>query len=244
MLQKLFVSYQLRADPLRKEWLLAAPALQRPAIAGLSRCAKDQMTAADTHPARRPCWAWLSLGEGHGPRGTPGAARLQTRCCVAGEGRGCPRTPRTTLPRACCRVWCLCMPGKGHEGSKKPHSSQERHPQCAPPGKGLSGCTTFWAAGRVAQEGSWAALLQAQPRDAPRATSPLVPSFPRGTVSLKIYDGPPSVGIVERLIENTVKATRSHRRLVVPGAQEPGGGMELGVHSPVPVPVPLRQNSC
>lgn len=46
MLQKLFVSYQLRADPLRKEWLLAAPALQRPAIAGLSRCAKDQMTAA------------------------------------------------------------------------------------------------------------------------------------------------------------------------------------------------------
>lgn len=189
-------------------------------------------------------------GRGTWPPRDPGAARLQTRCCVAagvqepGEGRGCPRTPSTALPHACCRVWCLFMPGEGHEGSKNPRSSQEGHPQCAPPGKGLSGCTTFWAAGRVAQEGSWAALLQARPRDAPRATSPLVPSFPRGTVSLKIYDGPPSVGIVERLIENTVKATRSHRRLVVPGAQEPGGGVELGVHSPIPVPVLLRQNSC
>jgi len=52
MLQKLFVSYQLHADPLRKEWLLAAPALQGPAIAGMSCCAKDQTTAADTLPAQ------------------------------------------------------------------------------------------------------------------------------------------------------------------------------------------------
>lgn len=46
--------------------------------------------------------------------------------------------------------------------------------------------------------------LKARPRDAPEEPAPFIQTF------LKIYNGPPSLGIVKRLIENTVKATRQH----------------------------------
>lgn len=84
MLQKLFVSYQLRADPLRKEWLLAAPALQGPATAGRSRCAKDQTAAVDTHPAqglRGHDHAGVWRRNQRGPQGR----WMQARCCAGIE---------------------------------------------------------------------------------------------------------------------------------------------------------------
>lgn len=102
MLQKLFVSYQLCTDPLRKEWLLAAPALRRPAIAEPTRCAKDQTAAGDTLPPQGLCWARLSLSETcprqRHPRGLPGPAGLQTRCRAAAwvpqRGPGLQRAER------------------------------------------------------------------------------------------------------------------------------------------------------
>lgn len=44
----------------------------------------------------------------------------------------------------------------------------------------------------------------------PQRSQPLHPDFPVAPSALKIYNGPPSLGIVKRLIENTVKATRQH----------------------------------
>lgn len=67
MLQKLFVSYQLCTDPLRKEWLLAAPTLRRPAISEPTRCAKDQTAAGDTLPPQGLRWARPSLRVGRVP---------------------------------------------------------------------------------------------------------------------------------------------------------------------------------
>lgn len=67
MLQKLFVSYQLCTDPLRKEWLLAAPALQRPSITKPKCCAKDQTVAGDTRPPQGLHWARPSLRVGCHP---------------------------------------------------------------------------------------------------------------------------------------------------------------------------------
>lgn len=49
-----------------------------------------------------------------------------------------------------------------------------------------------------------------RPRDAPQGTNPLGPNFLVAPSVLKIYEGPPSPGIVKHLIENTVKATRQH----------------------------------
>lgn len=44
----------------------------------------------------------------------------------------------------------------------------------------------------------------------PEAPPPLGPNFPMAPSALQIYEGPPSLGIVKHLIENTVKATRQH----------------------------------
>lgn len=96
MLQKLFVSYQLCTDPLRKEWLLAAPALRRPAIAEPTRCAKDQTAAGDTLPPQGLCWARLSLRVGRVPgKGTRGGSRGRPGCRpTAVQRRGCHREDR------------------------------------------------------------------------------------------------------------------------------------------------------
>lgn len=99
MLQKLFVSYQLCTDPLRKEWLLAAPALRRPVITEPTCCAKDQTAAGDTLPPQGLRWAQPNLGVGHPPgkgactgRGSQGrlgcrpAAVRRRRCCREDPG--------------------------------------------------------------------------------------------------------------------------------------------------------------
>lgn len=73
---------QLCTDPLRKEWLLAAPALRRPAITEPTRCAKDQTAAGDTLHPQGLRWVWLSLRKGHDTlakvpgHGAPGAMLL------------------------------------------------------------------------------------------------------------------------------------------------------------------------
>lgn len=142
MLQKLFVSYQLRADPLRKEWLLAAPALQKPAIAGLSRCAKDQTTAADTHPARRPCWAWPSLGEGHGPHGTPGqpgcrpGAVWQQGCRSLGRAGDALAHPAPLCPVLAAGFGASLCRARGMRGARTPAALRRGTPSVRPQARG------------------------------------------------------------------------------------------------------------
>lgn len=61
----------------------------------------------------------------------------------------------------------------------------------------------------------------------PQAPTPLGPNFPMAPSALTIYEGPPSLGIVKHLIENTVKETRQ-RGLGADGDGHPGAWWHWG----------------
>lgn len=195
MLQKLFVSYQLCTDPLRKEWLLAAPALQRPSITELPCRAKEQTAVGDTLPPQGLRWARPSLragrlpGKGACARGGPGAGRTADLLLRWGGG-------------AAERTWASAS----HEGAGAVSEGHDpAHPllgegaptnaSCAT--RGGTGCVGEWGAlveptrssgeglqsdvgaGLPRRHSGWC-VPEARPQDAPRVPAlSLVQTFPQ-----------------------------------------------------------------
>lgn len=145
---------------------------------------------------------------------------LRQRCCQWGQAPA--HHPAAPLS---CSAPCLLPPdlawGRDKEGVRLSNpSGGKEHPLMQPAapqvGQGMGTRWEPWAG--LTLQGRWPlwqrgwgwSVRRARPRDAPRGTTTLGPNSPMAPSALEIYEGPPSLGIVKHLIENTVTATRRH----------------------------------